>query len=61
MPPHLVNIIHNKDGHQVWPHKFHVSQTPPYPAAGSATVEDSQWTLQVTIPNMGISQFAYLN
>ena len=36
-PPGPVKIGHKKDGRRRWPHRFHVSRTPPYPAAGSAT------------------------
>ena len=36
-PPGPVKIGHKKDGRQRQPHRFHVSQPPPYPAAGSAT------------------------
>ena len=36
-PPGPVKIGYKKDGHQRRPHRFHVSQPPPYPAAGSAT------------------------
>ena len=36
-PPGPVKIGHKKDGRQRRPHRFHVSQPPPYPAAGSAT------------------------
>ena len=34
-PPNPVEISHKKDGRQRWPHRFHVSWTPPHPAAGS--------------------------
>ena len=37
-PPSPVKISHKKDGCQRWPHRFHVSRPPPYPAAGSTTV-----------------------
>ena len=36
-PPRPVKIGHKKDGRRRWPHRFHVSRPPPYPAAGSAT------------------------
>ena len=36
-PPGPVKIGHKKDGRRRWPHRFHVSRPPPYPAAGSAT------------------------
>ena len=36
-PPGPVKIGHKKDGCRRWPHRFHVSRPPPYPAAGSAT------------------------
>ena len=34
-PQSPVEISHKKDGRQRWPHRFHVSCPPPYPAAGS--------------------------
>ena len=39
-PPGPVKIGHKKDGRQRRPHRFHVSRSPPYPAAGSATEMD---------------------
>ena len=36
-PPGPVKIGHKKDGRQRRPHRFHVSRSRPYPAAGSAT------------------------
>ena len=38
-PPGPVKIGHKKDGRQRRPHRFHVSRSPPYPAAGSATAK----------------------
>ena len=44
--PSPVEVSHKKDGRQRWPHRFHVSCPPPYPAAGSdaaSTFHELAW------------------
>ena len=49
MPPSPVQISHKKDGHQRWPHRFHVS-SPPYLAAGS----DAENIVEDVYPKGGV-------
>ena len=51
-PPDPVKISHKKDGRQTWPHRFHVSRSPSYPAAGSATVATLK-ALPIAVVNCG--------